>query len=150
MILTIFPDIDVIGFKMGIPYQHMLGHRGITHSIPFAILISGIISLFFCRTFNEKIFPIWIYLFICTASHGIFDAFTDGGLGIAFFAPFSNERYFFPIRPIEVSSLTISHFFSEHGISVLKSEFLFLWIPCLLLWVINHLLVRARKRIDST
>ncbi len=146
MILSILPDIDVIGFKIGIPYQHMLGHRGITHSILFAILLSGIISRFFSHSFKENIFPIWVYLFFCTLSHGLFDALTDGGLGIAFFAPFSNERYFFPVRPVEVSSLTISHFFSSHGISVLKSEFLFLWIPCIFLWGVNRLVVRSRKK----
>ncbi len=147
--MTIFPDIDVIGFKMGIPYQHMLGHRGITHSIPFAILLSGIISLFFFQTGKQKALPVWIYLFLCIASHGIFDALTNGGLGIAFFAPFSNQRYFFPVHPVEVSSLTISRFFSGHGISVLKSEFIFLWAPCLLLWGFNFFLVRYRFTHDK-
>nr|HRC76832.1 rhodanese-like domain-containing protein [Kouleothrix sp.] len=32
--------------------------------------------------------------------HGVLDAMTDGGLGVAFFAPFSATRYFFPFRPI--------------------------------------------------
>jgi len=27
------PDVDVLGLVMGIPYDHMLGHRGITHSV---------------------------------------------------------------------------------------------------------------------
>ncbi len=130
---------------MGIPYQHMLGHRGITHSIPFAILISGFISQFFFKTLKENLFPIWIYLFICIASHGILDAITDGGLGIAFFAPFSNERYFFSIRPVEVSSLSIGHFFSWHGISVLKTEFLYIWTPCFFLWSFNYFLAKIKK-----
>jgi hypothetical protein len=39
------------------------------------------------------------FLFLATASHGILDAFTDGGRGIAFFAPFGTERYFFPHHP---------------------------------------------------
>jgi inner membrane protein len=29
------------------------------------------------------------------ASHGVLDALTNGGHGIAFFSPFLNERYFF-------------------------------------------------------
>jgi hypothetical protein len=33
-----------------------------------------------------------------TASHGMLDAMTDGGLGVAFFAPFDNARYFFPME----------------------------------------------------
>tara|TARA_R110001592_G_scaffold140302_6_gene361233 strand:- start:1054 stop:1314 length:261 start_codon:yes stop_codon:yes gene_type:complete len=35
---TILPDFDVIGFKLGIPYSHPLGHRGFTHSILFAVI----------------------------------------------------------------------------------------------------------------
>ena len=53
---------------------------------------------------------VWLYLFASMASHGLIDALTNGGLGIAFFAPFSNERFFFSYRPIEVSTLNIRHF----------------------------------------
>jgi membrane-bound metal-dependent hydrolase YbcI (DUF457 family) len=35
-ILAMLPDLDVIGFRLGIPYEHMLGHRGFTHSLLFA------------------------------------------------------------------------------------------------------------------
>lgn len=35
---TILPDFDVISFKLGIAYEHPLGHRGFTHSILFAFL----------------------------------------------------------------------------------------------------------------
>ena len=44
-----------------------------------------------------------MFLFLAIASHGLLDAFTDGGLGVAFFAPFDSTRYFFPVTPIEVS-----------------------------------------------
>jgi inner membrane protein len=30
------PDIDVIGFRFGIDYGALLGHRGFTHSLAFA------------------------------------------------------------------------------------------------------------------
>jgi hypothetical protein len=46
---------------------------------------------------------------------------TDGGLGVAFFAPFHNERYFFPWRPIAVSPIGMG-FFSERGLEVIISE----------------------------
>ena len=78
-------------------------------------------------------------------SHGILDALTNGGLGIAFFAPFSNERYFLPIQPIQVSTLQVQHFFSEHGITVMKSELLYVWLPLLFLWGVNYFLCRIKK-----
>jgi inner membrane protein len=31
ILLTLMPDFDVIAFAFGIPYEHMLGHRGFTH-----------------------------------------------------------------------------------------------------------------------
>ena len=44
-----------------------------------------------------------IFFAAITASHGLFDAMTNGGLGVAFFAPLDNARYFLPWRPIPVS-----------------------------------------------
>jgi len=36
------PDIDVIGFSFGIQYGDMFGHRGLTHSLCFALLAGGL------------------------------------------------------------------------------------------------------------
>ena len=38
---SIIPDLDVIGFKFGIRYGDMLGHRGLTHSIFFAAVLAA-------------------------------------------------------------------------------------------------------------
>jgi len=142
IILSIFPDIDVVAFKFGIPYEHMFGHRGITHSIVFALLFSGAITWLISKSSKSII---WLYLFTCMVSHGILDALTNGGLGIAFFAPFLSERYFLPIQPIQVSTLHVQHFFSKHGVTVMKSEFLYIWLPLLFLWGVNYFLCRAKK-----
>ncbi len=37
-VLAVLPDIDVVAFRLGIPYEHSLGHRGFTHSLAFAVL----------------------------------------------------------------------------------------------------------------
>jgi inner membrane protein len=64
-----------------------------------------------------------------TASHGALDALTNGGLGVAFFAPFDATRYFFPWRPVEVSPIGVAAFFSQRGLEVFVSELLWLWLP---------------------
>ena len=69
------------------------------------------------------------HFFLVTASHGVLDALTDGGLGIAFFAPFDNSRYFFPWTPIKVSPIGISEFFTAYGMKVLVSELVWVGIP---------------------
>ena len=73
-------------------------------------------------------FLLFSYFFVVTASHGALDAMTNGGLGIAFFAPFDNTRYFFPFRPVKVSPIGLS-FFSARGLDVIWSELLWLWVP---------------------
>jgi len=78
-------------------YHHFFGHRGFFHSPFFGLLLSlFIISLFFrdFDIFSVRWFFSFIFLFILAASHGIFDAFTNGGLGIALLSPFDNTRLF--------------------------------------------------------
>ena len=43
-ILAMVPDLDVIGFQLGVSYSDPLGHRGFTHSILFAMLVELIVS----------------------------------------------------------------------------------------------------------
>jgi hypothetical protein len=45
-------------------------------------------------------FPLFAYLFLATASDGVLDAMTNDGLGVAYFSPFDNRRYFLPWPPI--------------------------------------------------
>jgi len=129
---AMLPDIDVIGFYIGIPYESMFGHRGITHSILFAFLWSLLLSKTIFRHSFSLAFPVII---TCTLSHGIIDALTTGGRGIGFFIPVSSERFFFPARFIQVSPLHISDFFGEWGIAVVRSELLYLGIPCAILLI---------------
>jgi inner membrane protein len=70
-----------------------------------------------------------VYFFLLTASHGLLDSLTSGGLGIALWAPFADTRYFFPVTPIQVSPLSVRAFFSSWGVKVLVSEFVWVWIP---------------------
>lgn len=69
-----------------------------------------------------------MYFFLATASHGFLDAMTNGGLGVAFFSPFNNVRYFLPWRPIRVSPIGVTRFFSHRGLEVVQSELLWIWL----------------------
>src|SRR5213080_2959618 len=42
---SVFPDIDVIGFRFGIHYGDFWGHRGFTHSLLFAALLASAVVL---------------------------------------------------------------------------------------------------------
>jgi inner membrane protein len=123
---AVVPDLDGIGFFMGVPYEGFFGHRGFTHSIAFAVLWSSFLVLLFFRKMPWSAFAV---LFLATVSHPLLDMFTDGGLGCALFAPFNNERLFFAWRPIEVSPIGPAAFFSQRGLAVLFSEMKWVWLP---------------------
>jgi inner membrane protein len=126
----VLPDADVLGFPLGIRYEDMLGHRGLSHSLAFALVLSCIVTFLAFPRLPERWtrFLLFSYFFVVTASHGALDAMTNGGLGVAFFAPFDNTRYFFPFRPVKVSPIGLS-FFSARGLDVIWSELLWLCVP---------------------
>ena len=128
---SMLPDIDVVGFRLGIRYGDFWGHRGFTHSLLFAAILAtlAVIAVFSRGLPGLGKAWLWTYFFFATASHGFLDAMTNGGLGVAFFSPFDNTRYFFPWRSIVVSPIALSRFFSAKGFAVLESELLWIWIP---------------------
>lgn len=96
------------------------------HSLLFAVILSAIITALFFRDTPVLHF---IIFFAATASHGMIDAMTDGGLGIAFFSLFDTTRYFFPYRPLLVPPLGVRAFFTRYGLSVFIRELLWVWLP---------------------
>jgi inner membrane protein len=131
---SVIPDLDVVGFRFGIHYGDFWGHRGFTHSLLFAALLASAIATLGFRNAATGLsrFSLWIYFFLATASHGVLDAMTDGGLGVAFFSPLDNRRHFLPWTPIRVSPIGVGRFFSERGLAVLQSELLCIWLPAAL------------------
>jgi inner membrane protein len=126
---SVIPDLDAIGFGFGVPYSHFWGHRGFTHSLVFAALLAAAVTLFFRHAVGITRISLFVYIFAATASHGLLDAMTNGGLGVAFFSPFDNQRYFLPWRPIRVSPIAVSRFFSPRAIGILKTELVWIWLP---------------------
>ena len=147
-----FPDIDVIGFRYGVPYADFWGHRGFTHSLLFAALLAAGVTVILASSTVPQIgrLSLFGYLFIATASHGLLDAMTNGGLGVAFFSPFNNRRYFLPWRPIQVSPISITRFFTARGWAVLQSEFVWIWIPATVFGGAIYLACRLKTSGQST
>jgi inner membrane protein len=130
-VCSAIPDLDLIGFRFGIKYEDFWGHRGFTHSLTFAALLALAVTAIAFRRGAPALsrFSICSYFFLATASHGLLDAMTDGGLGVAFFAPFDNRRYFLPWTPIRVSPIGFGRFFTARGLAVLQSEIVWIWLP---------------------
>jgi inner membrane protein len=143
IICSIIPDLDVVGFQFGVSYGDMLGHRGFSHSIVFAALLSALVTFALFRGEEGGRWVIFTFLFASTLSHTLLDMLTNGGLGVALFAPFDNGRYFFPYRPIEVSPLGLANFFSPRGLQVLTSELKWVWLPAVVVSLLGYLARRS-------
>ena len=126
--LAMAPDLDVWAFRLGIPYETPLGHRGFSHSLVFALFAGCTAALLTHRRIGGRLPDLCGFYFLVVASHGLLDAFTNGGKGVGFFIPFDNKRYFFPRQPIRVSPIGLS-FFSKEGMAILLSEILWVWLP---------------------
>ena len=146
--LAVVPDLDAIGFWLGIPTRSVVGHRGLTHSLFFAITAGLAAAWAYARAAGPGPDRRWLglYFALVLASHGLLDALTNGGPGIAFFSPFSNTRYFFPFRPIEVSPISVGGIFNARGLRILASELRWVWLPAGLLAACGLLVRRARRR----
>jgi inner membrane protein len=144
---AVVPDLDVVGVRLGVPWGHVLGHRGITHSLSFAaVLAAVVVALAFPdRALTTRRWMLWLVLFTATASHGLLDAMTDGGSGVAFFAPFADSRYFLPWRPIPVSPIGVSWFLGARGLAIMKIEVALLWIPAFMLSLVCFWLRRGTR-----
>ena len=141
LICPVLPDLDVLAFVFGIGYGSMFGHRGISHSIAFAIVIGLIVSALLGSAMQLARWKLALYFAAITLSHPLLDMLTDGGLGVALLAPFSSQRFFFPWRPIEVSPIGLG-FFSQRGLEVIRSEALLIWVPSILIGAVSLIIRR--------
>jgi inner membrane protein len=137
--LSLLPDIDVVGMAMGVPYGAPWGHRGATHSLAVAVVL-GVAVAIVSRVRGQRAAWTALLATAVAASHGVLDAMTDGGKGIALLWPFSTRRSFLPWRPIPVAPIGLGLFSSE-GLAVLAWEAL-VFSPL----VVFALWPRARRR----
>ncbi len=131
-IASMFPDADVLAFSFGIPYEHHLGHRGLSHSLSFALAVAVAIGLTeFHRAAIPRLHRLWLtsLFFVAVASHGLLDSLTNGGLGVGLLLPFREGRFFAPWRPLEVSPIGVRGFLSGEAFAVLGSEALVVCLP---------------------
>lgn len=146
---AILPDLDAIGYVIGTRHHlhGLFGHRGITHSLLFASAVAIAAGILVRRTqpVAKETWRVLLAVFAAALSHGMLDALTNGGSGVAFLAPFDNARYFFPVRPISVSPLRASALFTTRGITVMRSEVFWVWLPATAV-AVSSLMLRARRK----
>ena len=141
---AVLPDLDVASFLFGVRYAEALGHRGLSHSLVFALAVAAI--AFLCApAFRAKRLAAFFAVLFAVLSHIALDAATTGGLGVAFFWPFEETRYFLPWRPIVVSPFSPRAFLSEWGRRVILSELRWVWAPCFIFALAGITLRRSAR-----
>jgi len=129
---AMIPDADVVAFAAGIPYADPLGHRGLSHSLPFAAIVAAVVAVTSLRlegSARRLRLVLSALVFAAMASHGLLDTFTDGGLGVGLWLPFDDARYFAPWRPIAVSPIGVGGLLSDRMRAVLFSELAWIGLP---------------------
>ncbi|MFK7992176.1 MAG: metal-dependent hydrolase [Sandaracinaceae bacterium] len=115
-LLSLAPDLDVVAFPLGIPYEHAFGHRGATHALLVALLGLSCALVPGPDRLRAGVLGLGVLM-----SHGLLDAMTTGGLGPALFWPFSEERMFLSWRPIPVAPIGAG-LVSARGLRVFAAE----------------------------
>jgi inner membrane protein len=139
LIVSLLPDLDVLMLRW-FPYSHPLSHRGLGHSLLFALVAAFCITTFcaLAGLLHGTLFTfllVWLLVASVMGMHDLLDTLTDGGLGIGLLSPVNLRRYFFPIRPIPVALLEPANMFSPYMRHVYAVEAA-LFIPfCLAAWL---------------
>ena len=126
-LLPILPDFDVFSTAA---YGTPLGHRGLTHSLAFALVVGVLTASATFRYFRTNWWLLAGTLFAIVASHGLLDALTRGGADIPFFWPL-DARYG-NWGPIPVADLAFELPDPRYH-RAWRSELLWVWLPTVLL-----------------
>ena len=131
--VSLLPDIDVIGFSMGVRYADPWGHRGATHSLAMAVAVGfaiGAVAAALKRPGRSTA----IVASGVVASHALLDTMTDGGLGCALLWPIRLTRYFAPWRPIPVAPIGFGFLSTDGAVIALVELVLFLPVVVFAVW----------------
>jgi inner membrane protein len=95
--LAELPDLDVVGVACGVRDLGCYGHRGASHSLITAVAL-GLLSGLVARRLGWPAVRTAVAATLALASHGILDAFGEGGRGLPLLWPLSEARFMLPWR----------------------------------------------------
>jgi inner membrane protein len=143
-VLPVIPDLDVFSTAA---YGSPLGHRGITHSLLFALLLSTVAAGVTFRYFRVRWWSLTALFFAIIASHGLLDALTKGGADIPFFWPLGGR--YGNWGPIPVSDIAFDLPDPRYSRAV-RAELLWLWLPTTVVVGLTMLYRRLTRSKSST
>jgi inner membrane protein len=140
-LLPIIPDLDVFSTAA---YGTPLGHRGITHSLVFALALGTLAAGVTFRWFCVKWCSLAALFCAIIASHGLLDALTKGGEDIPFFWPFGGRYGNWGVIPVSDIALDLP---DPRYSRAIRGELLWVWLPMSL--VVGVVMVYRRLKRDG-
>jgi inner membrane protein len=122
VLLATFADADVLARTLGAARGSAWLHRGALHSLAVAAL-AGIAAALATGGLRRSRARLAVTGALAAATHGVLDAFTDGGRGVALLWPFLDGRFFAPVRPLPVAPIGLG-LASPWGMRVFAAELL--------------------------
>jgi inner membrane protein len=92
----ILPDCDVLVAAFLRPGS--TGHRGLSHSLVFALAASAVLAVAIHRVAGIRFIRAWVVLALAAMSHPVLDYLMGAGPPVPFFAPFSDRGHLAPVR----------------------------------------------------
>jgi inner membrane protein len=120
--LSMLPDADVVAVALGAPDVGAIGHRGASHSLFVAVVIGALCGVA-ARRLGWPVLRTAVAATLAIASHGILDAFGEGGRGIPLLWPLSDARFMSPLRLLPDAPRGL-RFLSRRGLMDVALEFL--------------------------
>jgi inner membrane protein len=116
------PDIDVIGWPLHLSDASLFSHRGITHSLAFALVTAAVVA------WTQRDTRLFFILGLALLSHGFLDALSTYSLGVAFLAPFTMQRFRFLWTPLGSPTGGLAGQLVEEAVVVLLPAILIAWL----------------------
>jgi inner membrane protein len=95
--LALLPDADLLLVTLGACDSGACGHRGASHSLPLAIAI-GFMAALAARRLGWPVLRTAVATTFAVGSHALLDLLGAGGRGLPLLWPFTDMRFFSPIR----------------------------------------------------
>jgi inner membrane protein len=132
-LLAMLPDADVLLVSLGVAEESVAGHRGASHSLVIAAVVA-IAGGLLARRYGWNGLRTALALLLAIGSHGLLDAFGQGGRAIPLLWPLSSHRFMAPWRCLPDAPRGL-RFISRHGLLEAILEFLyFLPVTLFALW----------------
>ncbi len=109
LLLPVVPDLDAI-MHIWVKYGHALGHRGVSHSLlfalVFAIILAWLLQRFgYAERTRQALGRMTLAFTLLMVSHGVVDTMTTGGKAPSLLWPIQTEGVWSPKRFIPVSPM---------------------------------------------